>query len=301
MTNEKIGNFIRQKRKEKNLTQKDLADKLGISDKAISKWERGICCPDISLLKDLSSILDISINELLSGENIETLEKVKTDKVLLDSVNKYTKIEKKKRLKLWILTLGVIVIDLVFIFIMYLMYNQINSKDGLTINSLQNRYFTDKFLTLTENKEYQKIANIGDYYFDETKCNLEEDEYDYICMLKELNDLGVEFISHKNINNRFDNLDDISEYEIEVTYQDKKQTILISISTYSGNFRFMYFDGFKINESLTCRDLYYGLASCYNKETQTFNLLYQLNLDNENFFPQEIHDKIINLFSPSEY
>ena len=100
MKMEKVGDFIRKKRKDKNLTQKELAKELGVSDKAISKWERGICCPDISLLKELSSILGVSVNELLSGEDIEKLEKEKTDDVLVDSVNKYASIEKIKRLKL---------------------------------------------------------------------------------------------------------------------------------------------------------------------------------------------------------
>jgi len=69
----KVGEFIKQKRKEKKLTQKELAQKLSITDRAISKWERGICCPDISLLKDLSSILGTSVNELLSGEALQNV------------------------------------------------------------------------------------------------------------------------------------------------------------------------------------------------------------------------------------
>ena len=77
----KVGEFIKQKRKEKKLTQKDLAQKLSITDRAISKWERGICCPDISLLKELSSILDISVNELLSGEDIEKLKLEQSDDI----------------------------------------------------------------------------------------------------------------------------------------------------------------------------------------------------------------------------
>ncbi len=48
MENQKIGNFIKELRKEKNLTQKELADKLFITDRAVSKWERGLSCPDIS-------------------------------------------------------------------------------------------------------------------------------------------------------------------------------------------------------------------------------------------------------------
>ena len=70
----KVGEFIKKKRKENKLTQKDLAEKLSITDRAISKCERGICCPDISLLKELSSILHVSVNELLSGDELEKLE-----------------------------------------------------------------------------------------------------------------------------------------------------------------------------------------------------------------------------------
>lgn len=64
----KIGAFIQQLRKEKNMTQKELADQLNITDKAVSKWERGLSCPDISLLIPLAKLLDISTSELLNGE-----------------------------------------------------------------------------------------------------------------------------------------------------------------------------------------------------------------------------------------
>lgn len=69
MNQEKIGKFIAELRKEKNLTQQALADKLGITDRAVSKWETGRCLPDLSLLIPLSEELDISINELLLGEH----------------------------------------------------------------------------------------------------------------------------------------------------------------------------------------------------------------------------------------
>ena len=58
-----IGLFISKKRKELNMTQKDLANKLNVTDKAVSKWERGLGCPDISILEILSNILGISILE----------------------------------------------------------------------------------------------------------------------------------------------------------------------------------------------------------------------------------------------
>lgn len=65
---EKIGAMIYKLRKEKAMTQKQLADLMNISDKTISKWERGLGCPDISLLSELAKILDANIDELLAGK-----------------------------------------------------------------------------------------------------------------------------------------------------------------------------------------------------------------------------------------
>ena len=66
----KIGKFIGEQRKVHNLTQSELSEKLGITDRAISKWERGICLPGAGLMLDLCKILEISVNELLTGEKI---------------------------------------------------------------------------------------------------------------------------------------------------------------------------------------------------------------------------------------
>ena len=67
----KIGKFILNCRKEKCLTQEQLAEKLGVTSKSISRWENGNTMPDYSLLKDLCNELDINVNELLSGEKIK--------------------------------------------------------------------------------------------------------------------------------------------------------------------------------------------------------------------------------------
>ena len=68
MDNAKIGNLIYQLRKEKNMTQLQLAEKLGISAKAVSKWERGLGSPDLSLMPKLSEILGVDLEKLLTGE-----------------------------------------------------------------------------------------------------------------------------------------------------------------------------------------------------------------------------------------
>ena len=66
----KIGRFIAECRKKLNLTQMQLAEKLDITDKAVSKWERGVAMPDTSIMLELCDILCISVNELLYGEKI---------------------------------------------------------------------------------------------------------------------------------------------------------------------------------------------------------------------------------------
>ena len=79
----KIGLLIKKKRLEKNMTQQELADKLHITDRAISKWERGLGAPDISLLQDLSNILELNISDVLSGEEHTILGLSLTDKIII--------------------------------------------------------------------------------------------------------------------------------------------------------------------------------------------------------------------------
>ena len=110
----KIGKYIAFKRKEQGLTQKQLAEKLNMSDKSVSKWERGICLPDVSVYLELCKILDISINEFLAGEDIpkETIEQKAEENIIQitkDNKNKQKYLKKIIRL--------LIVILVVFIFI----------------------------------------------------------------------------------------------------------------------------------------------------------------------------------------
>lgn len=113
MNQEKIGNFISKIRKDKKITQKQLAEKLGITDRAISKWENGKSMPDLALLKPLCNILDITINELLSGEYIS---KNKIENKLEDNIVNAINYSKKKQntsellFYLFILLFGILMI-----------------------------------------------------------------------------------------------------------------------------------------------------------------------------------------------
>ena len=81
----KIGEFISSQRRKNNLTQAALAEKLGITDRAVSKWERGKGLPDASLMLDLCEILGITVNELLNGEKISMENNnQKNEQLLLD-------------------------------------------------------------------------------------------------------------------------------------------------------------------------------------------------------------------------
>ena len=94
----KIGKYIAGKRKALGMTQKQLAEKLNMSDKSVSKWERGVCLPDVSVYRELCEILGISINEFLAGEDIdaENVEKKSEDNII--QVTKDSK-KKQKNLK----------------------------------------------------------------------------------------------------------------------------------------------------------------------------------------------------------
>ena len=82
----KIGIYIAKKRKDLGLTQVELARQLGMSDKSVSKWERGICLPDVSMYEPLCKILDISINEFIAGEDLDGFDAYvqQSEKNLLD-------------------------------------------------------------------------------------------------------------------------------------------------------------------------------------------------------------------------
>ena len=109
----KIGRFIAECRKKANLTQLQLAEKLGITDKAVSKWERGVAMPDTSIMLELCDILCISVNELLSGEkiNMENSNQ-KNEQILLEMAKE---LEKKNK-TIWISMWAIMIVSMTALF-----------------------------------------------------------------------------------------------------------------------------------------------------------------------------------------
>lgn len=96
MDPKKTGNIIAEARKQSNMTQKELANKLYVSDKAVSKWERGLCFPDIAVLIPLTEVLNISLYDLLRGEKMNKKEVEETLKNTINYSNSELKRKKKK-------------------------------------------------------------------------------------------------------------------------------------------------------------------------------------------------------------
>ena len=102
----KIGKFIASCRKKKNLTQEQLAEKLYITDRAVSKWERGLSLPDADKMLDLCNILDINVNELLNGEKIDMKDYEKrNEELLVEIAREDEKKNKRLLLDMWVLTI----------------------------------------------------------------------------------------------------------------------------------------------------------------------------------------------------
>lgn len=135
----KIGKYIASKRKGLGLTQKQVAQKLGMSDKSVSKWERGICLPDVSIYMELCEILGISLNEFIAGEDLEQSVVVKKSEENIIQVTQDGN-QKKKKLKIVIGLLTSLCILMASLFICLTIFQkkiQVNYIEPLKRNSTE--------------------------------------------------------------------------------------------------------------------------------------------------------------------
>lgn len=113
MNQVKIGLFISSRRKAKNLTQAALAQKLGVTDRAISKWERGKGLPEVSLMLELCEILEITVNELLNGEKISMDNKNEKNEETLLALAKEVEIKNKA---IWTAMWTIMIVSIISLF-----------------------------------------------------------------------------------------------------------------------------------------------------------------------------------------
>lgn len=136
MDQQKIGAFLTDRRKSLGLTQGEIAQKLHVSNNAVSKWERGICLMDLSLLKPLAEILQVEVIDILSGENISQTKSTEKYEEAIINIVKHNKMESKA-----FGAYGLIIAFIVLVF--FKTYNKLNYSDLMVMVS---SFITAKFL-----------------------------------------------------------------------------------------------------------------------------------------------------------
>ena len=167
MNQEKIGKFIAKIRKEKNLTQSDLAEKLNVSTNAVSKWERGLCLMDMSLLKPLSEILDVDVSEILNGEKIDDDKKV--ERVLEDTINYQIKKERQKETKYLSVLFVITILEIVLL----------NLDKFIKNNSLEYLFLTVIGIAITLLGIFNYKGNISSIHWYNRRKVSKENSYKY--------------------------------------------------------------------------------------------------------------------------
>ena len=231
MDPKKTGTIISDARKNMNMTQKELADKLYVSDKAVSKWERGLCFPDISVLIPLTEILNISLYDLLRGER---MKKSEVEETLKNTIS-YSNSELKRNKKKYTIISSIIILGVVILSVLSLIFISKNNDIGGIVDRdtiYDISYYSD-YITSVESKDSEKIELIITKLplsWKERTFVVEEDiikiNYDvsYNDVVKAYND--EHYVKNAMINNAsilFTTVTDIEKVEIRFT--DYRYTI----------------------------------------------------------------------------
>ena len=274
MDQKKIGVFISEIRKEKNMTQKDLSEKLNVSINAVSKWERGICLMDISLLKPLSDILGISIAEIINGEKIDnnelTNEMVEKTIIYYEKKNKENK--KKKCKKIFIYLLIIFLLSLI-VYKFILLCN---------IKSIENNIIENNYVLGKQNYHEKNIKilkkNIDNYYIfkDMRLENIFEKSIDknvnkYVETYNFSNNKKIALQINVNELNNLENLDNssLAKYIIKNQLTSDK-----SIHQFLSDFKF---EKTSIFSSIFSLKDYLAKLVFYNLNFYTFDDYYELS------------------------
>ena len=251
---DKIGKFIANSRKQKGLTQSELADKLNITDRAVSKWERGKGCPDISLLEDLSKILDVSIIELLKGEKMKKNKSLEKEE-LLYSMNYAEESAKMKMYK----TISNVIVTLIVVIILTIVFNNLKISIFFNHRYYPNIMFIDNSGTASVEKLFSDMENKIELIKKDT-INYSTDELNQIITIME-KDLDEE--------QKFYNKDYYSFIDIKkIVYRESNGVSdILKITSYSMNYKtiannndiWSYVSSFNSYE----RGLQYFVNNCY--------------------------------------
>lgn len=222
MNQEKIGNYILLKRKEQNLTQMQLAEKLNISSVAISKWENGKCMPDVSLFKELCSILKISIDELISGQ---TIDPSKRDEYIID----YLKLDHKKNKSKFMKFSIILLISVLLLFLIVYFFNSFNKTKIYSLSGeTENFSYSNGLFVKSNIKFIYEFGNLEILNSDISLSNIisislnskENNKYNLIFSNSEFPNNRI-FYEQYGYNDLFKNNINLQELYLEIKYLDK--------------------------------------------------------------------------------
>lgn len=262
MNQEKIGKFILKLRKEKKMTQQELALKIGVTDRAISKWENGRGMPDLSLMKPLCDELGISINELISGEKINKKEyQDRFEENIFNTINYSQKQIKKTRNKYVIIIVIIVLFLIVLVTLFGIDINRMKNNNPVVFSTWGFDYFPPV------NLDEEKIINSIENY-----VVANGDEYRKDANSKTFASMRVFLIDEKKENNLFYVyawvLEECFYYEDEKVINDSGSSIPYKFVVKKVN------DKFEVSDSRIPRD-----GSYYSK-------------DIKNIFPRSVRRQI---------
>lgn len=227
MNQEKMGKFIARQRKKLNLTQEQLAESLNVSRTTVSKWERAITAPDISILEKLAKTLQVKVNDILSGE-------INSKNVALDAINFYNKITKKKLFFLF----GIVIIFLLIFFSLIVLVDNYYKAEVFNISSGNDEFLIDGVIIKHRNKKSIILKNLS--YNSKSVGTSEEIEIKQADIKLTLKDeILCEYKLNVDVNNYLDNLLNDTNLYVDNIKSDIKEddlSIVIDYETLTNKF-----------------------------------------------------------------
>ena len=274
MDQEKIGKFILKLRKEKNMTQQELADKLNVTDRAVSHWENGRSIPDVSLFKQICEIFDISVNELISGQKLNKEKLIKkSDENIINTISDGNKQKRKSKRTIILLIIAIIILLVVLL----LSFSRKYPKIDLYHFSIQPNPTTK--LNKKTNIDNQNIYYYGiDYAL---VCDSKENCYQMSEALKHNQISLKDFINYLEKQVEYENYKSIVMWDGGTKIYKKSGIEIIKCNTLDGN-RDIYIGNDKMDIEL--KGNYCGHNGNNQKNfTRTYYIISAIEDNDENY------------------
>lgn len=284
MDNIKIGEFIKELRIEKNLTQYELAELIHISREAVSRWECGKSCPDPLILLSLSETFKVSINEILAGERKTEYNKDKIENVTLNILKEKNKLKKSLKITIAIIIILILMFPTLYfinnyntikIFTISGSNNNITINDGIFVTTKEKMYFNLGKITSSNDLNYLKV-----YYIENNKQKIiYEGKTDYLTLYDYY---GYDaYFDYNNVN------EIIANIYVEITDENNNQTtIKLSLKKEFSNNKFSFSKLNKIKKDNKINKEY------FKSKLNTTNIKKKFKKDNDGYIYIDLKENI---------